>query len=191
MLGATHRCIIITMAAWLIAGLYAQTHTYDVERILWFCRLTGYIPLGLLFASLSVNPARKIASRMGLSTKRLSPYRRSLGITAFGSAMAHACISCIQYFGDAPWFMPLLEPFLRLGVLTLGIMAILWLTSFPKLIRAMRIKTWRELHWLAYAAALTSILHVVLSPFAPVRDFLLAVAVWLVFSLLRLVPHKH
>ena len=186
----TQRCMAATLLAWVAAFLYAGTYTYEVERTLWLCRITGYISLVLLFASLSITPIRRIASRIGLSCIKIAPYRRSLGITAFGSALTHAALSCIRYFGDAPWFMPLLEPFLRFGVLTLAILAALWLTSFPKWIRWMHLRTWRELHWLAYSAALTALLHVLLSPFAPVREILLAALVWLVFAMLRLVPRK-
>ncbi len=188
MRGPTQRCLIVGLLAWAGAWFYAKSYTYPIEQTLWLCRLTGYATLLLLFGSLSITPLRRLASRMGMKTKGLQPYRRSLGITAFTSALVHACISCTQYFGDAPWFMPLLEPFLRMGVLTLGILSVLWVTSFPKMVRAMRIRTWRELHWLAYAAGLTALLHVVLSPIAPVREVLLASAVWLGFSMLRLIP---
>jgi len=127
---------------------------------------------------------------MGVNTTRLQPYRRSLGITAFTSALIHACFSMGQYFGDAPWFMPLLEPFLRLGLLTLGILAVLWLTSFPKWVRALRLRTWRELHWLAYAAGLSALMHVLLSPFAPVRFVLAASGIWMCLAMLRLLPKR-
>ena len=188
MFGPTHRCLTVGLVSWMGAWLYAESYTYPIEQTLWFCRLTGYATLVLLFSSLSITPLRRLASRMGVKSTGLQPYRRSLGITAFTSALVHATISCITYFGDAPWFMPLLEPFLRMGVLTLGILSVLWVTSFPKMVRAMRLRTWRELHWLAYAAGLTALLHVVLSPVAPVREVLLASAVWLGFSMLRLIP---
>ena len=109
----TQRCLAGTLLAWLVAFSYANSHAYEVERTLWLCRITGYISLVLLFTSLSITPLRRLAPSVGLSGNKLIPYRRSLGITAFGSALTHAVLSCLRYFGDAPWFMPLLEPFLR------------------------------------------------------------------------------
>ena len=181
----TRQCVILGLISWACAWFYSNTYVYPVEQTLWLCRLTGYITLGFLFGSLSISPVRRL-----VRSPKLPPYRRALGITAFGSGLAHAILSSIQYFGDAPWFMPLLEPFLRMGVLTLGILAVLWVTSFPRWVKAMKLRTWRELHWLAYAAGLTALLHVVLSPFAPVREVLLTMAVWLVFGMLRLIPRR-
>jgi sulfoxide reductase heme-binding subunit YedZ len=54
---------------------------------------------------------------------------------------------------------------LRAGLLTLAILAILSITSYDMVIRSLRLQHWKELHRLVYAAAVALALHVLLGPF--------------------------
>ena len=179
---ARRTCLTIGGALALAIPLYAATLDYVVEREIWLQRATGWCALGALLLALSMTPLRRLAERLDrrLIASRLPALRRSFGITAACFALAHAGLGLSTYLWGS-WAVVTAKPFLRAGLLTLVVLTALLLTSFPRIVRALRIRLWKPLHRLAYVAALLAFQHLMLSPFAERRVviglYLLVVAI--------------
>jgi DMSO/TMAO reductase YedYZ heme-binding membrane subunit len=68
------------------------------------------------------------------------------------------------------------------------VLFVLAVTSFPAITRAARVRLWKHLHRLAYAAVLLALHHVLLSPFAPRAVVLAVFGAIAAFGMLRLLP---
>jgi sulfoxide reductase heme-binding subunit YedZ len=88
----------------------------------------------------------------------------------------------------APFSLLFGWPHLRAGLLALCVLVALLLSSFPSLVRLLGLRTWKELHRLAYVAALLVLQHVLLAPFAPRATVLLLFALAAGVGLLRWLP---
>lgn len=172
----------------VIGGLGAR-HDWAPERELYWIRGSGWCALLGLLSTLCVSPLAGLIGRFRPTKPRVAPLRRALGITSAALASLHAGVSLGTYLGDAWW--PVLEvAWLRAGLCGVVILAALWLTSFPRAVRVMRVRLWKPLHRLAYGAAAFAFLHTMLSPFAP-RSWILGVfLVTGTLALTRLWPSK-
>jgi sulfoxide reductase heme-binding subunit YedZ len=170
--------------------LWGARDPYPVTREIAWMRGTGYLAFGALCLALSASPlgrAFELASGSRARRPLVAAFRRALGITAACAGMLHASVALSTHLVDA-WPSVLEVPFLRSGALALGVLAVLLVTSFPRVVRALRIGLWRELHWLAFPALALALHHLLLSPFAG-RAFVLRVAVVLLaVGSLRLLP---
>jgi len=157
--GLTTLCLALipALVVWL-------TTDYVPKRDLWVARLTGYGAVGMLCTSLLCSPLIQWAgNRMGIIWRgRLNALRRSLGINAAILGGLHA-LSITTSFYDQAWRHLMASPQTRTGMLALLILALLLLTSFPPISRALRLQTWKELHRLIYAAALLVVWHIAYS----------------------------
>lgn len=139
----------------------------------------GYLAFVLLSAALCVTP---FARWLRQSTK----LRRSLGLAAAGSGLFHAEVGL--------WSSPLGvseqlgEPQLRFGFGALAVLGLLAVTSFPGVVTALKLRSWKELHRLAYVAWICALLHGLLSPYAWVCALCAMAIVVPTLGLLRLVP---
>jgi DMSO/TMAO reductase YedYZ heme-binding membrane subunit len=163
------------------------------SRALACTRGFGWFGLGCLCAALCVTPLTRLATRISsfadARDPRLFALRRSFGLAAFAAAALHVSVA----LGGVPgtWIGLLDKPSLRAGLSGLLILALLALTSFPVLVRFLRLRLWKELHRLAYAALACASLHVLLGPFVPVRAFAWLAGGTLVIGLLRVLPRAH
>ena len=146
-------------------ALWAAAQSWAPARELAWARGTGWIAFSALLLSLSVTPAGRIAARLGLAPPPALPVlRRALGMASAWLALLHALLSLAGTLGwnwNALWTWP----HLRAGVSALLLLCVLLLTSFARVIAALRLRFWRELHRLAYVAPLLVLQHVLLSPF--------------------------
>jgi len=139
----------------------------------------GYLAFVLLSAALCVSPLRRWLPES-------STLRRALGLAAASAALFHAEVGL--------WSSPLgvgeqlADPQLRFGFAGLALLGALAVTSFPAVVTWMRLRSWKELHRLAYIAWLCALLHGLLSPYAWMRGLCAIAAVTLTLGLLRLVP---
>lgn len=139
----------------------------------------GYLAFVLLSTALCVSPfARWLRESAKL--------RRALGLAAAGAALFHAEVGL--------WSTPLdvaeqfADPQLRFGFGALAVLGLLAVTSFPGAVVALKLRSWKELHRLAYVAWICALLHGVLSPYAWIRGLCVIAAIVLTLGLLRLVP---
>ena len=137
-------------------------------------RATGY---GGIFALLIT----LVATPLGIDQ-----FRRRLGLVTAFLAVVHTVWAIITPL--VPDVLLLVyEPHLRAGAVTTLILAILAVTSFPKILK---VRGWKYLHRTVYAAALLSFLHLLLSPHAPQLAVLGLGAMVALLLLLRLLPRK-
>jgi DMSO/TMAO reductase YedYZ heme-binding membrane subunit len=164
-IGSRRRIALATAAIALlassgVAGFAATEHWLPAREIV-VARGTGWVAFGSLLLSLLVTPLGRIAAR-GASI--LPVVRRALGMSAAWLALLHAFCSLpgtLAWNWTALWTWP----HLRAGLTALGILLVLLATSFARIIAALRLRFWRELHRLAYLVPLLVLQHVLLSPF--------------------------
>ena len=139
----------------------------------------GYLAFVLLSAALCVSP-------LGRWLRESSKLRRALGLAAAGWALFHAEVGL--------WSSPLSvsvqldDPQLRFGFGALAVLGLLAVTSFPGAVRALKLRSWKELHRLAYVAWICALLHGLLSPYAWVPGLCVIAVVVLALAPLRLLP---
>jgi methionine sulfoxide reductase heme-binding subunit len=173
---------LLAAGAWCLLSYRGDGDAYD--RALALTRACGWIALLALCAALCMTPLRQVLRFAGVPVDRaLNALRRALGIAAAIGALAHAALS----LGWVPGTRALLlnAPQLRAGLCALVILVPLLATSFRPLLR-----TWKELHRMAYVAAPFALLHVVLGPFAPLRAALALAAFTFACGLLRALPAR-
>lgn len=190
------RQVTVAASALLLLAILAGAalRPYPLARELWLIRASGYGALGALFLALSMTPLGRLAARavpgrtMANTVPAIWPaLRRAFGIAAAWWALAHAAVGLATYLRGS-WAAVLDWPHLRAGALALAILAVLLATSFPRLVRLLRVRLWKQLHRLAYVAAIFVFQHLMLSPFAPRRLVLALFATLAAVALLRFLP---
>jgi sulfoxide reductase heme-binding subunit YedZ len=163
-----------------------------MESAIVIARATGWVALSLLGLALSMTPLGRVLGRVPRAAPivpGIPRLRRLLGIASAIAASFHAAVALSGYL-DGAWAAVVTWPHLRAGLVALLVLLALLLTSFPPVVRALRVKLWKPLHRLAYAAAALAALHVLLSPFAPRVVALAFFGALLAVGLFRFVPAK-
>lgn len=184
-------CAIVTGVALAAVAALAGQRGWAVERELWLVRGTGWVALAALALALCATPVARLSSWLGRAPRAadVTRWRRALGVTSAAVAALHATITLGTYL-DGSWEIVPDWPYLRAGLAALLILLSLWITSYPRVVRALGLKLWKELHRLAYVAGLLVLQHVWLGPFGD-RALALAVAAVVVgVGLLRLLPTR-
>jgi len=143
-------------------------------------RASGWVAAALLVAALAASPFGT-----GMDPRRVKRWRRALGISAALAALVHLAIGLAGPLRDSlatlwTW------PSYRAGTLATVILTLLLLTSFPSVVRRLRVRVWKPLHRLAYVAGGLVVLHLLRLPFAPLVGVLVfgaAVGVLLLWRL--------
>jgi DMSO/TMAO reductase YedYZ heme-binding membrane subunit len=160
------------------------------ERALFFTRASGWCATALLLLALCASPIGRIARRAGRPADRgVAASRRALGIAAAAVATVHGALALSTYLAGALGHV-LDFVWVRAGMIAWSVLAALWLTSYPRVVRALRVKLWKPLHRLAYVAALFALQHAILAPLAPRSWVLGAFGIAAVVGLLRFVPAR-
>jgi len=105
----------------------------------------------------------------GISAQNHILWRRRLGINAACLSSLHALIAWRTLLAGY-----VLAPFRETLWITWGlgawlVLLLLWLTSYPRWVRWLRVTQWQQLHRLAYPAALMAVLHALLAPWSNPR----------------------
>jgi sulfoxide reductase heme-binding subunit YedZ len=167
-----------------LAVLLALRESWLPARYLTLARISGLGSALALALTLCVTPLARLWRGL-----REAELRRSLGILAAGLALVHALVAHVLVLDAA--LVPLWNvPRLRAGLCALVILLALWLSSYPSMVRALRLRLWKELHVLAYLAGTLVLQHVLLAPHASRRLALGTAAVVLGVGLLRLRPRR-
>lgn len=116
----------------------------------------GEWALRFLLLSLAITPARQL-----LNWPRLIQVRRMIGVGALAWALAHFLLFGIDLMFDVAKVMEevVKRPYLVVGFAALLILAVLGATSLDAAMRRLGGKRWRNLHRLAYLAALLGVVH--------------------------------
>jgi DMSO/TMAO reductase YedYZ heme-binding membrane subunit len=124
---------------------------------------TGYGALVFLMLSQAMRPLR----RLGLVGSRVQAAgRRDFGIAAALVATLHLLWGWQRYLhgnlldtlGYTPW--------VQAGMTAWILLLLLWLTSYPRVVRWTRVRLWKPLHWFAYLALGLAWLHLAISPWS-------------------------
>ena len=140
-------------AAWLFwLGL---TGGLGVEPIDALERRYGELALQLLVVGLAVTPLRRFT---GLNLMR---FRRAIGVTAFGFALAHLAVWAVLDVQSVArvWEDIVKRPYITVGMTAFLMLLPLAMTSNNLSVRRMGGVLWRRLHKLAYPAAILGAVH--------------------------------
>ena len=186
-----HGSVALLFAACVLLGVLVDQ---PFERNLWLSRLTGYTALGLLLASQSMSPLRRLMRgstllgrfRARIQDSKLMAWRRALGMAAAEAAALHFVLS-LYFHLDGRWRIWQVS-YLRYGLAALMILGLLWITSFPWVLRAWRVRIWTPLHRLVYVVVCLALAHAVLAPFSHIRIVVTLAMIAMVLFWLRLLP---
>ena len=132
-----------------------------------------YLPLETTFAIFVGGLVRGVtdlfAEKKGLNAAQRARVENTGVLMASGLIAGEALVGLVTAtFNFLEWPLPAIfdDPSYVVGLVILALLAI---TSSGRVVRALALRPWRELHALAYAAAPFGLLHVALSPWPDVR----------------------
>lgn len=162
--------------------------SWDFERALFLVRGSGWCAIVLLLLALIATPIGRVLRRFGRGDEpKVAAFRRALGISSAVLATVHGALALTSYL-ESSIGHALELIWIRAGLLSWSILVVLFVTSFPPLVRAMRVRAWKPLHRLAYVAAFFALQHAIMSPLAPRGWVLLVFAIAIGVGLLRALP---
>ena len=139
----------------IVPGLTDQLGANPIERLL---HVSGEIAIWTLGAVLSLTPLRVLFPRSAI-VNALNRHRRYIGVSACIYGLIH--FSChVLYQGD--WddlLQSFTKPFIWFGLAGLSILVLLASTSNNWSVRRLGGRRWKQLHRLAYLAAIFLIYH--------------------------------
>jgi DMSO/TMAO reductase YedYZ heme-binding membrane subunit len=154
-------------------------------------RVFGWSALLALCAALCVSPINRLV-RLALGGSGSETWsrelRRGFGIAAASAGIVHASLALGAVPGTRTGLLDTAQ--LRAGVAALLILTLLLVTSFRSIVRVLRLRSWKELHRLAYVALPLALLHALHGPFVPVRSVLVLAGITLAVGLLRAWPSR-
>ncbi|BBB48759.1 protein-methionine-sulfoxide reductase heme-binding subunit MsrQ [Pelolinea submarina] len=146
---------------------------------------TGRTAVILLLASLVCTPLR---SMFGLSA--LLPIRKTLGLAAFGYAALHFLVFAgLDFEFNLGWIVPEIRQkfFIQIGLIALGLLIPLAITSVQKFQRGMA-GNWRRLHRLVYPVMALVLWHYYLASKGDVLIPLIYLVIFAILMLFRIPP---
>ena len=168
---------VAAVAAVALFGImaYAAAEPWFWLKQLHAVRGTGWAAVVALLLSLLMTPMSRLWGMLGAQPRPAVwvAYRRAFGVVSAVLAWVHLGLSLGTYLRDS-WPSVLHWPYLRSGLVAACVLTALFITSFPSILAMLRLKGWKELHRLAYVAAILVLHHLLLSPFAP-RQWVLVV----------------
>ncbi len=172
---ALTRVAAVTMVALFGIMIYAAAEPWFWLKQLHAVRATGWAAVVALLLSLLMTPLSRLWSfwKPQPGPAVWIAYRRAFGVVSAVLAWVHLGLSLGTYLRDS-WPAVLYWPYLRSGLVAACVLTILFMTSFSSVLAVLRLKGWKELHRLAYVAAILVLHHLLLSPFAP-RQWVLVV----------------
>lgn len=137
--------------------VYALTGRLGVNPIEFVTRSTGTWTLGMLLATLSVTPLRRL-----LDIPWLIRLRRMLGLFAFFYGCLHLAtyVWFDQFFDWGAMVKDIVKrPFITVGFAAWTLMLPLAITSTHAMVRRLGGRNWQRLHYLVYAIAVLGVTH--------------------------------
>jgi len=155
------------------------TTAASLPELVWAMRISGYLAVGFLIASISCSLIGGRQERPARWQRR----RRWLGMRATEVVAIHFVIGLWGFLDFQPSHL-LEESYLRLGMVAGVILLALWATSFKTSRKIVGEPLWKALHRLVYAVPFMISAHVIFAPFsAKALGFALGALACLVFGL--------
>ena len=161
------------VALWLVlyGALLVQTYRYQGGAIFYgeYIHWTGLHATHLLLITLAITPIRRLFPQAGW-IQWLLLRRRDIGIAVFAYALAHT----VAYLWREPVLAEIIADALTAGMLTGWLALLIFLplaaTSNDPSVRKLG-RGWKTLHRFAYAGALLTLGHWVLTAFDPTMAY--------------------
>ncbi|PHS18151.1 MAG: hypothetical protein COA86_08375 [Kangiella sp.] len=182
-------CFTLFILAIIYIISFGSVEEWSVTRNSWLVRSVGYAALISFALSFSITPLNKLTSFFGRKAPQaiLLAFRRAFGIGAACFAIIHAGF-VIYLQLESNWSVFIHLPFFRAGLISLFLLLVLLITSFPAMLKLFRVKYWRNLHQLVFVIGIMIIQHVWLSAFVPAWVVLAMLISYSILVLLRFIP---
>lgn len=185
--------IVYGLAAAALAGVivFGASADWPVERTLRWIRGTGWAALVALALSLCATPLGRALGRhpRGPASGTTTRLRRALGVSAAALAAAHLTLASVTVL-SASLGRVLEVPWLRAGATAALVLLALWVTSYPSLVKALRVRAWKPLHRLAYVAGALALWHALGSPMSDPAWIVVVGGIVVAVAPLRLLPPR-
>lgn len=180
--------VAAALAAALAWGAQAE---WEVERHVRWVRATGWTAIVTLALSLCATPVGRAMGRVraGPDGRTVKDVRRALGIGAAALATVHLSLA-LSTLLDGSLSRLLDVPWMRAGAVAAFVLVLLWASSYPRLVKALRLQHWKLLHRLAYVAGALALHHALTSPMSDPRWLLGLAAVVIALAPLRWLPRR-
>lgn len=177
--------IILCLVPFIWIVYAYQTNALSANPIQEATQRSGRLAVLLLWLSLACTPLRNL---LGLSA--LIPIRKILGLFSFFYAALHFLIFAILDYELNPiWIQAefLQKPFLRIGLIALGLLILLAITSFRFIQKKMK-RIWQRLHRLVYPLSILVVWHYYLASKGDIVIPLIYTGIFIVLILFRIPP---
>jgi DMSO/TMAO reductase YedYZ heme-binding membrane subunit len=170
--------ILFAVAASAIV-LWSTREAYPTARQLWLARASGWLAALYLGLALAISPLASVCALLGKPGSFALPrVRRAFGLAAATGASLHAAHALLRVDGVAAALSS--AGWLRAGLGALACLMALAITSFPEIVRRLRLQNWKALHVLVFVAAAAVCAHALLGPFGqPSVELLLSITFFL------------
>lgn len=166
-----------------LLGAALCSHDLPVLNEVCEARWTGYGALICLLVSQSCSPLARFGM---IASGTRSKARRQFGIAAALLATLHFIVVWKGFLQVEPWSAVEESPWLQAGSGALLLLLLLWLTSYPRLLRVLGIRNWQALHRFAYVATFFALVHAAMSPWVVMSYAFGLWALWLVLLIARI-----
>ena len=161
----------LAIGALALVAILAALDPWSAARPLQLARGSGWVACGALLIALAATPLARLVRTLSTRARSAQAWvipapvlRRAFGMGAAWLGAAHALAALLGPLDGEPRAL-LQTSQLLAGASALAVLALLLLTSFERVIQALRLREWKALHRLAYVAALLVAQHVLLAPF--------------------------
>lgn len=174
---------LVPLAAIVAAGVQGELGPNPVETVI---RHFGEWALRFLVLTLAVTPLRRLAG-----WNQLARLRRMIGLYAFFYAALH--LASYVVLDKSLLIEEVLDdlterPYIMVGMGAFALMVPLAATSLDRAVRRLGGRRWRQLHRLAYVAAVGGVIHFWWLVKADIAEPLIYAAIFAVLFVLRLPP---
>ncbi len=166
-LGPSWAVVLMTLAAMLVVWVN-DDFAYDHVRMMWLAKISGYAALACLVVSQWISPACGIMALVKRPVAAPLQYhlRRDFGVAAALLALVHGSVMGLTFFSGTGWQAIAQKPWIQSGAMAALILLVLWATSYPRVVRWLRLRVWKSLHRMAYVAVGLILFHAISAPHA-------------------------
>ncbi len=153
--------LIVLPGLWPAIPLFVTANSTALTDPLKYILLHwGFVACVLLAVVLTFTPLRVLFPKWPVA-QALNRHRRLVGVASFAYALLHL-VAQIRYVWDGSFdtfFKEAQKPFQLTGLIAFTILLVLTITSLHAMIRLLGGKAWKNLHRLAYLAAILVAYH--------------------------------
>jgi sulfoxide reductase heme-binding subunit YedZ len=177
--------LVLCLTPVLRLGWRAYKQNLTADPVNYITHFTGDWTIRFLLITLAVTPLRGL-----LNQPQLVRFRRMLGLSAFFYGCAHFSTWVVldKFFDFHEMWQDILKRrFITMGMIGLGLMLPLAITSTSGWVRRLGFKRWQRLHRLVYFSALAGVIHYYWLVKSDIREPVMYAAILLILMSYRAV----